>query len=418
MSKAPPLRDDCFAMPRGVDWVSVNDALAKLKNSLHPIVETETVKLDAALGRILAKDVFAKNSHPPFSNSAVDGYGFAHTALPKGQEISLPLVAGRAAAGAAFEGKVPAGSAVRILTGARLPDGVDTVILEEDIAVSDGQVYFQNALKAQANTRAKGEDIDAGALTLPRSTKLRADRLGVLAAIGVTEVSVYRPLRVAVLATGDELVVNEAGADKINDANRPMLQGLLTQMGYAVVDIGIVPDDPAAVQRALDKAAQLADVILTTGGASAGEEDHISRMLTKQGNLQTWRVTIKPGRPIAMALWKGKPVFGLPGNSIAAFVCTLVFAAPAFCALSGQGWKAPTGFKAPAAFSKSKKHGREEYLRARLNADGAVEVFGSEGSGRISGLSWSDGLVRLGHEAAEITKGDLVPFIPYVSWLE
>ena len=168
----------------------------------------------------------------------------------------------------------------------------------------------------------------------------------------------------------------------------------------------------------MDDATRHADVVLTTGGASVGEEDHISRILKVQGSLQTWRVAIKPGRPIAMALWDGKPVFGLPGNPVAAFVCTLVFAEPAFRVLSGQDWKIPAGFKAPAAFTKSKKHGREEYLRARLNIDGAVEVFGSEGSGRISGLSWSDGLVRLGHEAAEIGKGDMVSFIPYSSWLE
>ena len=405
-------------MPRGVDWVPVTDALAKLKSGLHPVVETEVMAASDALGRVLAEDVIANSSHPPFSNSAVDGYGFAQGDLPKTAEVSLPLNEGRAAAGGAFDGVVPSGSAIRILTGARLPMGVDTVVLEEDVAVSDGQIHFQNQLKAGANTRNKGEDIVEGECIIQKATRLRPDHLGLMASAGVKTVSCYQPLKIALFATGDELSVSGASKDKINDANRPMLKALLQSMGHNVIDLGIVADNANAVRQALDEAAMQADAILTTGGASAGEEDHISKILSTDGNLQTWRVAIKPGRPIAMALWNGKPVFGLPGNPVAAFVCTLVFAAPAFRVMSGQEWTIPQGFKLPAAFEKSKKHGREEYLRARLNRDGAVEVFKSEGSGRISGLSWSDGLVRLSHDAANISRGDMVTYLPYALWSE
>ncbi|MEM7241459.1 MAG: gephyrin-like molybdotransferase Glp [Pseudomonadota bacterium] len=418
MTKAPPLRDDCFAMPRGVEWVPVVEALNTLKGALHPIVDTEELTIERALGRVLAEDVVAKTSHPPFTNAAVDGYGFLHAALPKAQEVALPLIDGRAAAGAAFNETVPPGAAIRILTGAKIPNGVDTVILEEDVALADGQVHFQNAIKAGANTRSAGEDFAAGDVIIRRATKLRPDHLGVLASAGVSHLTCYRALRIALFATGDELIGTNMGTDKINDANRPMLAALLQSMGHEVIDLGIIKDDAKAVQNALDRAAEKADAILTTGGASAGEEDHISKILASSGNLQTWRVAIKPGRPIAMALWKGKPVFGLPGNPVAAFVCTVIFAAPAFRVLSGGAWQVPAGYKVPAAFEKSKKYGREEYLRARLNSNGAAEVFKSEGSGRISGLAWSDGLVRLDHEAAEIKNGDLVTYLPYSLWLE
>ena len=417
MGKAPPLRDDCFAMPRGVDWIPVQDALEKLRSNLHPVVGVETIPIQEALGRILAEDVVAHQSHPPFSNAAVDGYGFAFDDLPAGEEITLPMEVGQAAAGHAFGGSVRSGHALRILTGAKVPQGVDTIVLQEDVNVEDGYIHFRSGLKKGANTREEGEDIKVGAVILTTGTKLRADRLGVLASAGITEAQVYQRLRVAVLSTGDELEADKAEAT-IPDANRPMLLGLLRQMGYEPVDIGIIPDDVAAVRDALTQAANTTDVILTTGGASSGDEDHISKLLNREGNMQSWRVAIKPGRPIALALWNGVPVFGLPGNPVAAFVCTLVFASPAMGVLSGSAWKDLKGYMLPAAFAKNKKEGREEYLRARLDNEGAVEVFASEGSGRISGLSWADGLVRLQHGAATIKTGDLVEYIPFSKWLE
>jgi molybdopterin molybdotransferase len=190
-----------------------------------------------------------------------------------------------------------------------------------------------------------------------------------------------------------------------------MLLAQIAAWGYTPIDIGILPDDADSIAAALDHAAQSADVILSTGGASAGDEDHISKLLTERANLQTWRIAVKPGRPLALALWNGTPVFGLPGNPVAAMVCTHIFARPACGILSGQGWLTPPTLHVPAAFTKNKKHGRSEYLRARLNEHGAAEVFTSEGSGRISGLSWADGLVALDHGAREIKQGDLVRYI-------
>jgi molybdopterin molybdotransferase len=241
--------------------------------------------------------------------------------------------------------------------------------------------------------------------------------MALMAATGVCEVSVRVPLKVAVISTGDELI--EAGEtakqDQIYDANRPMLLSMIAAMGHVPVDMGRCVDDRAALRALLNDAAKNADVILTSGGASAGDEDHVSAILTDAGAMQLWRIAIKPGRPLALGMWDETPVFGLPGNPVAAMVCTLVFARPAMAQLAGAGWSDPVGFNVPAGFTKSKKAGRREYLRARMRG-GLVEAFGSEGSGRISGLSWADGLVELSESAQQINEGDLVRYIPFGSF--
>jgi molybdopterin molybdotransferase len=400
-------------MPRGVEWTPVDVALDRLRAGLSRVVGATQIKTGAALGRILAADVLAMADHPPFTNAAVDGYGFAHGDLPDGDEITLPLADGRAAAGQAYGKTLPSGHAIRILTGAAVPDGVDTIILQEDVNTDDTHIYFRAGLKQGANTRPQGEDIKTGQVILHAGHKIRPSDLGVLASSGVAHVDVYEQLRVAVLTTGSELTdADQTKTDgMIFDANRPMLLAQIAAWGYTPIDIGILSDDADSIAAALDHAAQSADVILTTGGASAGDEDHISKLLTERANLQTWRIAVKPGRPLALALWNGTPVFGLPGNPVAAMVCTHIFARPACGILSGQGWLTPPTLHVPAAFTKNKKHGRSEYLRARLNEHGAAEVFTSEGSGRISGLSWADGLVALDHGAREIKQGDLVRYI-------
>lgn len=410
----PRLRNDCFAMPQGVAWVPVDDALARLRAGLVPLTGTEVLPVARAAGRVLAADTHARRSNPPRANAAVDGWGFAAASAAGAGVQRLPLVAGRAAAGQPFRGAVPAGMAVRILTGAILPEGVDTVVLEEDCATDGRTVAFDGPVKPRINTRRAGEDVTEGALALPAGQRLRAPDLALLSAVGIERVTVRRRLRVAVLSTGDEIVTaGEAAPHQIFDANRPMLLALAAGWGCAAVDLGHARDDARAIARALDRGAARADVILTSGGASAGDEDHVSRLLRERGNLTSWRIAVKPGRPLALALWQGVPVFGLPGNPVAALVCALVFARPALELMAGAGWSAPQGFTVPAAFAKRKKAGRREYLRARINAEGAAEVFASEGSGRISGLSWAGGLVELPDGAVDVAPGDPVRFIPY-----
>ena len=412
----PPLRNDCFALPAGVDWTPVEIALSLLRDRMQVVKATVNCPSAQAQGRILATPVSALRSNPPEANTAVDGYGFDYAATGAGTQV-LPLVAGRAAAGAPFAGKVPAGHAVRMLTGAALPDGVDTVVLDEDVTASTTHIAFRGPLKRGANTRQAGEDIVKGAVALPAGRLLTPADLALLSAVGCAQVPVRKRLRVAVLSTGDELL--EAGQDpgpgQIFDANRPMLLSLATRWGFEPVDLGRVGDDRDALRAAFDQGAAQADVILTSGGASAGDEDHVSALLRASGALRMWRIALKPGRPLALAMWQGVPVFGLPGNPVAALVCALVFARPAMAALSGQGWIDPQGYEVPAGFEKQKRPGRHEYLRARVR-DGRVEAFCSEGSGRISGLSWAEGLVELDSAARHIRPGDLVRYLPFGSF--
>ncbi|TLP69154.1 molybdopterin molybdenumtransferase MoeA [Parasedimentitalea maritima] len=415
MIKPPPLRNDCFALPAGTHWTPVDEALATLRDRLAPITGIENLPLDQALGRVLAADVTALRSNPPLPNSAVDGYGFAGP-IPEGAQV-LPLIEGRAAAGIPFEGVVPAGSAIRVLTGAALPSGVDTVILEEDVTCDAIQVAFHGPLKKGANARRAGEDVQSGDIVFSKGRVVTSADLALAAATGLSELPVREQLRVGVLSTGDELIEvgQEAGKGQIYDANRPMLLGLLRQMGFAAVDLGQVKDNRDALEARLNSSASKVDVILTSGGASAGDEDHVSALLTEKGAVQHWRIALKPGRPLALGMWQGTPVFGLPGNPVAALVCTLIFARPAMGLMAGAGWAAPQGFLVPANFEKRKKPGRREYLRARIRND-QVEVFASEGSGRISGLSWAEGLVEISDDAAHIQPGDRVRFIPYSSF--
>lgn len=416
--KPPRLSNDCFALPPGVNWTPVDDALNQLRQSLGVAVGTEVCAVTEASGRILARDIHAARANPPQPNSAVDGYGFAFADVPVSGPISLPLHPGRAAAGVPFSGRVPQGKALRILTGATIPEGIDTVVLEEDVAAEAGLIRFQAGIKAGANTRKAGEDVAKGALLFAAGRMIGPTEIAIMAATAVSEVTVFQPLRVGVLSTGDELcaVGQKAGPDQIYDANGPMLLTLLRQMGFEALDLGRAPDSRDALRAMLDAAAQKVDAILTSGGASAGDEDHLSAILSAEGKVHSWRIALKPGRPLALGQWGDVPLFGLPGNPVAAFVCTLIFARPALFQLAGRDWPKPQGFDVPAAFTKTKKAGRREYLRARMRPDGKVEVFASEGSGRISGLAWGEGLVELSDGAQEVRVGELVRYFPYASF--
>ncbi len=413
---AKPLRNDCFALPPGVNWTPVDEALERLRSRLHAVVGVNrAVPLSQVNGRILAQDVYAPRAHPPSSNSAVDGYAFAGplTTAP----CTLPLMDGRSAAGEPYTGHVPEGHAIRILTGAVMPEGTDTVVLEEDCEVIGQELHLHGTLKAGANRRKAGEDIKAQDQILSAGTRLTPTQISVMASVGVESVDVYQRLRVGVLSTGDEVKpVGSAVTDwQIYDANRPMLSALVTQLGYELVDLGHALDRADEVKDALERGAEHCDLILTSGGVSAGDEDHVSKTLKAHGDISNWRIAIKPGRPLALAMFNGTPVVGLPGNPVAAWVCALRFGTPAMALLAGGEWFEPQSYVMPANFSKNKKPGRSEMLRARVR-DGQVEVFGSEGSGRVTGLAWSDGLVELDEGAQQIEPGNPVRFIPYASF--
>lgn len=408
----PPLRNDCFAMPPGAEWTPVDDALAHLKQHLQSATGVECVDVSNGVDRILAGPTLALRAHPPQSNAAVDGYALRGP-VPQGAQ-ELPLVDGRSAAGLPYLETVPEGHAIRILTGAVVPDGTDTVIMQEDVTTNGTHIAFHGPLKTGANVRQAGEDLAQGQTLFPARHRLRPSDLATLASVGAGCLNVRKRLRVAVLSTGDELVEpgRIARHGQIYDANRPMMISTLQSWGYDVVDLGITPDNRDLIRAKLDAAAKDCDVILTTGGASAGDEDHMSALLEGTGSLALWRIAMKPGRPLALGLWRDTPVFGLPGNPVAACVCMLIFARPSLSVMAGGNWLPPVNYMLPANFTKTKKAGRREFLRARLTDQGSVEVFPSEGSGRISGLSWASGLVMLPDEAATIEPGTPVAYLP------
>ncbi|TFL20053.1 molybdopterin-binding protein [Jannaschia formosa] len=403
------LAAEAQALPPGVDWTPMAEALETLRKA-HPCrVGKEEVPLGAAAGRFAAQDISARRASPPRANAAVDGWGFAHATLAPGP---IPVAEGRAAAATTRAAAVPPGHAIRILTGAALPPGVDTVALQEEAELRDGVLHLRALPKPGANARAAGEDVQAGAPILPAGRRLTPGDLALAASSGHGTLPVRAPLRVGVLSTGDELIEPGAPGDGIHDANRPMLLAMLAGWGLEPVDLGHVPDDPGVLRDALDAAP--VEAVLTSGGASAGDEDHLSRLLSSEGRVHHWRIAIKPGRPLMLGDWQGKALFGLPGNPVAAFTCAALFARPALLQMAGAAWSEPEPLSVPAAFAKRKKAGRTEILRARLR-DGRAEVFASEGSGRTSGLSWAEGFVILPEPAATISEGDPVPYLSFTA---
>lgn len=416
-----PLAQDCFA--HGGTRIAVPDALALLEARTAPVVGTEKVPLRAATGRCLARTLRAERDVPAFDNVAVDGYAFAATEASRREGGRFQLLPGRAAAGHPFAGTVPEGAAVRALTGAPMPDGADTVALQEEaVALGEGWVALPAGLKPGANRRRAGEDVRAGQELLAEGHRLRPQDLGLAAELGLAELSVFAPLRVAVLSTGDEIVEPKGEAPApgaVFDANRHILAGLLRSLPAVVTDLGIVRDDRDAVRRALAEAARAHHAVLTSGGASRGDEDHVVRGVAELGRLDFWRVAMKPGRPLAFGRLGERAVFvGLPGNPVAATVCFLLFARPVLLRLAGAAWRRPTAFPVPAAFAARKQRGRTEYLRATLRRDGpdgrlAAVRIEREGSGILTSIVDADGLVELGPEVERVEPGEPVPFLSF-----
>lgn len=408
-----PVQKTFSAFPSGTHWTPVDQALEHLRVSLEPILKFNMVNVRDSLNYVSYEDILAKRPNPPVANTAVDGFCFAYSSTNE-SEGSLRLCPGRIAAGDRHQESISKGSAIKILTGAELPKGVDTVVLQEEVTIKGDKIIFNNFVKKGENTRQAGEDIEKGNCVLKKGTKIRPQDIALLIATGIEKVKAYLPLKIGVLSTGNELIqkIGVSDENKTLDANRPMLISMVNSWGYVGIDLGCVDDDKTKIRKKLNEATRNCDLIFTSGGASTGDEDYVSNLLKSEGNLYNWRIAMKPGRPLALANWNETPVIGLPGNPVAAFVCTIIFGKPICGLLSGVGWLKPISFLVPTAFSKSKKIGRREYLRARVK-HGKVEIFHSEGSGRISSLSWADGLVELHEDISEIKHGDLVKYMPF-----
>jgi molybdopterin molybdotransferase len=393
------------------------------------VTETETVTLRDAAGRIAAIDVVAKRDVPPHDNSAVDGYAVYFDDLSGTEDTSLP-VTGRAAAGHPLPGAQKRGEAVRIFTGAPMPPGPegseggpDTVLMQEDCTVEPGpdgeRVLIPVGIRRGANRRSRGEDVSAGATILTAGQRLRPQEIGLAASVGLTTLTVYRPLRVAILSTGDE--VFEPGGDLpaggIYDANRYSLLTLLDAMGCRVTDLGILPDDRDTISIVLAKAAEDHDALITSAGMSVGEEDHLSAAVSALGQMHFWKLAIKPGRPVALGQIGGMAFVGLPGNPAAMMVTFLRLARPALLRLAGASELEPHLYKVRAGFDHTKKAARREYVRVRLvpGDDGNLVAykFPREGAGILTSLVEADGLVELSEDMTQLTVGTMVDFLPF-----
>jgi molybdopterin molybdotransferase len=414
------LSDDCFAF--GGPMLSVDDAVGIITSKVTAVGETETVVLVEADGRILARDIAAPLPLPPFTNSAVDGYAVPAGELPREKEQAFPID-GRVQAGAAAQA-AQAGHAVRIFTGAPMPAGTDTVFMQEDVRLDDkGHVVLPAGLKPGANVRPAGEDIPEGHVALKAGQRLRPQDIALAAAFGLTQLDVVRRLRVAVFSTGDELASpgGPRAAAQLFDSNRFMLMAMLKRLECEVSDLGILRDAREPLAKALRQVAARCDLILTTGGVSTGEEDHVKAGVESVGSLVLWRMAIKPGRPVAMGIIGGTPFIGLPGNPVASFVTFVHVVRPTVLALSGALPAPLVPVPVRAAFGYSKKSGRREYVRVTLRrADGgALEAvkFPREGAGLLSSLVDTDGLVELGEAVTKVEPGDRVGFLGYANLL-
>ena len=396
---------------------SLDDALAELMANVKPLADSEQVATFDADGRVLAQDVVSSLHVPPQDNSSMDGYALRCADVARSGMV-LP-VSQRIAAGGSGTALLP-GTAARIFTGAPVPSGADAIVMQEDCEpIDDGHAVRINAVPPVGQwIRRAGEDVTRGAVVLSRGERLTPASLGLAASIGMAQLMVRRKLRVALFSTGDELVMPGDVAPRdmrpgaIYNSNRFFLRALLLRLGCEVTDLGIVPDRLDATVQALRDAAHAHDLILTSGGVSVGEEDHIKPAVQSLGELKLWQIAIKPGKPFAFGRVAGTPFIGLQGNPVSSFVTFLLLVRPFLLQRSGCHATAIKTIAMTAHFDWPKPDKRREFLRARRNVQGGLDLFGNQSSGVLTSAVWGDGLVDLA-PGQTVAPGDVVRFIPF-----
>ena len=396
----------------------IEEALTRLTEAATPLTDQIDIGLEKALGRILAQDQISRIQVPPHDNSAMDGYAIRASDLSDTSRPSLP-VSQRICAGETGQPLQP-GSAARIFTGAPIPPGADTVVMQEYTCRHGDQVEFTQPVQRGRNIRQAGEDIEQGQVILRQGKPLRPSDLGLAASVGLRELPVWRKLKVAMFSTGDELVEpgNPLTPGKIYNSNRYTLHGLFHAMQCETIDLGTVPDALEATLQALEQARDCADLIMTSGGVSVGEEDHIRTAVKQLGSLDLWRINIKPGKPLAFGHVGDTPFIGLPGNPVSVFSTFCIVARPFIRKMQGCEQLLPTPYRTTAAFDWPRPIQRKEYLRARERSGEnglEVELFPNQGSGVLTSTSWADGLVIIPPNQT-VTHGDTVDYIPFTQF--
>jgi molybdopterin molybdotransferase len=402
--------------------LTLEAALDKIHATLRPIHGSETIALQDALGRVLDVPVYSPINLPQDRNSAMDGYAFCSKDSVSGQGFTLTL-AGTAWAGRPFQKPLQAGQCVRIFTGAVVPPLADSVVIQEQVHADGAVINFPVTTQSYQNIREVGEDVSTGSLLCPSPKKLTVFDLGLLASVGINELTVKRPLKITLFSTGDELIQIDQtlAAGKIYDSNRYLLRGLLTDAGYRVFDGGILADNKQQMQAALLQAAETADVIITTGGASVGEADYIEEILARCGEVTLWKIAVKPGKPLAFGQLGGCCFFGLPGNPVAVVVTFQQIVAPALRQLSGAPAVKPLRLTATCTTPLKKSPGRQEFQRGVLIKNDSNEFFvasaGRQGSHILSSMSQSNCFIILPTECQGVQTGETVTVEPFTLFI-